>query len=144
MTFSTEPKPSLWDTEYIIENLPVWIYSDNKQPESVQECKAKISATQYTIRDIELQIEIRELELKTGSSRHNSSFEYEKWKAQALRAKQTHLYLLNAYTYWLTLIEKESVGNAPKTCEISKTLKTLIDLLIEEPNDFVEQLENLM
>jgi len=84
MTISTEPKPSLWDKEYIIENLPVWIYSDNKQPESVQECKAKISATQYTIRDIELQIEIRELELKTGSSRHNSSFEYERWKAQAL------------------------------------------------------------
>jgi hypothetical protein len=144
MTISTELKPSLWDKEYIIENLPVWIYSDNKQPESVQECKAKISATQYTIRDIELQIEIRELELKTGSSRHNSSFEYEKWKAQALRAKQTHLYLLNAYTYWLTLTEKESVGNDPKSCEVSKTLKTLIDLLIEEPDDFVQQLEKLM
>ena len=143
MTILTEPKPSLWDKEYIIENLPVWIYSDNKQPESVQECKAKISATQYTIRDIELQIEIRELELKTGSSRHNSSFEYERWKAQALRAKQTHLYLLNAYTYWLTLTEKESAGNDSKTCKTAETLKKLINLLIFEPEDFVEQLQKL-
>ncbi len=144
MTVAQVAKPSLWDSKYVIDNLPVWIYSDNKQPESIQECKAKISATEYTIRDIELQIEIRELELKTGSSRHSSSFEYERWKTQALRAKQTHLYLLNAYTYWLALNEKET--NSAEDCEsdTSKKLSKLIKLLIKEPVDFETQLETLL
>ncbi len=144
MTVAQVAKPLLWDSKYVIDNLPVWIYSDNKQPESLQECKAKISSTEYTIRDIELQIEIRELELKTGSSRHNSSFEYERWKTQALRAKQTHLYLLNAYTYWLALNQKETNATAAGKTQSEETLKKLIELLIEEPDDFVEQLETLL
>lgn len=144
MTVAQVAKPLLWDSKYVIDNLPVWIYSDNKQPESLQECKAKISSTEYTIRDIELQIEIRELELKTGSSRHNSSFEYERWKTQALRAKQTHLYLLNAYTYWLALNQKETNATAASKTQSEETLKKLIELLIEEPDDFVEQLETLL
>jgi hypothetical protein len=144
MTVAQVAKPLLWDPKYVIDNLPVWIYSDNKQPESLQECKAKISSTEYTIRDIELQIEIRELELKTGSSRHNSSFEYERWKTQALRAKQTHLYLLNAYTYWLTLNQKEANATTTSKPETDQILKKLIKLLIEEPGDFEEQLEALL
>lgn len=144
MTVAQVAKPSLWDPKYVIENLPVWIYSDNKQPGSIQECKAKISSTEYTIRDIELQIEIRELELKTGSSRHNSSFEYERWKTQALRAKQTHLYLLNAYTYWLTLNEKEINSTGASEDRTSETVRKLIELLIDEPSDFVAQLEALL
>jgi hypothetical protein len=144
MTMQTTDKPILWTSEYIIDNLPIWIYSDNKQPESIQECKAKISATEYTIRDIELQIEIRELELKTGNSRHSSSFEFERWKTQALRAKQTHLYLLNAYTYWLALNQKETNTVAATDSKNDKTLKKLIELLIDEPEDFVAQLENLL
>lgn len=144
MTVAQVAKPSLWDSKYVIDNLPVWIYSDNKQPESIQECKAKISATEYTIRDIELQIEIRELELKTGSSRHNSSFEYERWKTQALRAKQTHLYLLNAYTYWLALNEKEVNSTTGGNASSDDKLKKLIELLIDEPADFVAQLETLL
>lgn len=139
MTITQEPKTIVWDKKFIIENLPTWIYSDNPQPTSIEECKAKISAITYTIRDIELQIEIRELELKTGSSRHNSSFEFERWKAQALRAKQTHLYLLNAYTYWLLLSE-------PKTNEnnTEQKLEELIKLLIEDPSDIFEKLEALL
>lgn len=140
MTFTPTPaKPVLWDKDYIIDNLPVWIYTDNDQPDSIADCKAKISATQYTIKDIDLQIEIRELELKTGSSRHSNAFDYEKWKAQALRAKQTHLYLLNAYTYWLLLNEKSSGATA-----LEKKLNTLITLLIEDPADFVGQVEKLL
>lgn len=142
MTVTVPVKPSLWDSKYVIENLPAWIYSDNKQPESIEECKAKISSTEYTIRDIELQIEIRELELKTGSSRHNSSFEFDRWKTQALRAKQTHLYLLNAHKYWLMLNENFERENPAK--DLKKTVEKLIELLIEEPSDFVVQLESLL
>jgi hypothetical protein len=142
MTVTVPVKPSLWDTKYVIENLPAWIYSDNKQPESIEECKAKISSTEYTIRDIELQIEIRELELKTGSSRHNSSFEFDRWKTQALRAKQTHLYLLNAHKYWLMLNESKLTETSAK--DTRKTVERLIELLIEEPDDFVSQLESLL
>lgn len=142
MTVTVPVKPSLWEAKYVIENLPAWIYSDNKQPESIEECKAKISSTEYTIRDIELQIEIRELELKTGSSRHNSSFEFDRWKTQALRAKQTHLYLLNAHKYWLMLNERTQ--NEESSKDLKKTLEKLIELLIEEPSDFVAQLETLL
>ena len=139
MTYSTENKPCLWAKKYIIENLPSWIYSDNVEPISLIECKAKISATEYTIRDIDLQIEIRDLELKTGNSRHSSSFDFEKWRAQALRAKQTHLYMLNAYTYWFLLNQKEE-NLEPEESKITKVIR----LLIEEPADFVQQLESLL
>lgn len=139
MTYEQETKPCLWSKEYIIENLPTWIYSDNPEPTSLQECEAKISATEYTIRDIDLQIEVRELELKTGSSRHSSSFEFERWKAQALRAKQTHLYMLNAYRYWLLLNKREA-----NTIDTSFKVNKVIQLLIDDPKDFVEQLESLL
>ena len=50
MTFTPTPaKPVLWDKDYIIDNLPVWIYTDNDQPDSIADCKAKISATQKTL-----------------------------------------------------------------------------------------------
>lgn len=139
MTFSQEQKPCLWAKEYIIENLPVWIYSDNTEPSSIAECKAKISATEYTIRDIELQIEVRELELQTGSSRHSSNFDFQKWRAQALRAKQTHMYLLNAYKYWLLLNER-----VENVTQLNSKLNQVINVLIKDPVDFVEQLEALL
>jgi hypothetical protein len=134
-----EVKVNLWNERYVIDNLPSWLYTDNPEPTSILECQAKISALQYTIQDIDLQVEIRELELKTGSSRHGSSFEFEKWKAQALRAKQTHLYLLNAYSYWLLLNEREASPSV-----LNDKITKLIGLLIEEPKDFVTQLENLL
>jgi len=134
-----EVKVNLWNERYVIDNLPSWLYTDNPEPTSILECQAKISALQYTIQDIDLQVEIRELELKTGNSRHGSSFEFEKWKAQALRAKQTHLYLLNAYSYWLLLNEREASPSV-----LNDKITKLIGLLIEEPKDFVTQLENLL
>jgi hypothetical protein len=141
MTYTSERtttvKPCLWDARYVIDNLPPWIYSDNVPPASVQECEAKISALEYTIKDIELQIDIRELELHTGNSRHQSSFDYEKWKVQALRAKQTHYYLLNAYKYWL-------IKNTPEKVDTDQKLCKLIELLIEEPDDFETQAAHLL
>ena len=139
MTYLQDPKPCLWSKQHIIENLPVWIYTDNPEPTSIAECKAKISATEYTIRDIELQIEVRELELQTGNSRHTSNFDFQKWRAQALRAKQTHMYLLNAYKYWLLLNERQE--NSENT---DRKIEKIIRLLIDEPKDFVTQLEALL
>lgn len=138
-TSSAEAKPCLWDKRYVIENLPAWIYTDNEQPNTQSECKAKVSSLKYTIEDIDLQIEIRELELKTGNSRHQSNFDFEKWKTQALRARQTHLYLLNAYTYWLLLNEQNEIDSG-----VSDKLNTVIKLLIDDPVDFIPQLEALL
>ena len=141
-TRENESKPLLWDRKYIVPNLPLWIYTDNKEPDNEAECRAKISSLEYTLQDIDLQIEIREIELRTGNSRHSTSFEYDKWKAQALRARQTHLYLLNAYKYWLLLNEKKTGGNA-----LNAKLNSLIKVLIEDPEDpveFVTQLEQLL
>ena len=138
MNTELDKKPFRWDDEYVIENLPPWIYTDNDQPRSINECRAKISSVEYTIEDIDLQIQIRDLELKTGNSRHQSSFDFDKWKTQALRARQTHLYLLNAYKYWLILNEKE-----PDPKYLDKKLNQIIKLLIEEPADFEQQLAAL-
>ncbi|HAW77693.1 MAG TPA: hypothetical protein DCW74_18405, partial [Alteromonas australica] len=57
-------KATVWDKKNIISNLPPWVYTDFKQPESISECKALISATEYTLKDIDLQIEIRKAELE--------------------------------------------------------------------------------
>lgn len=138
MNTELDKKPFRWDDQYVIENLPTWIYTDNDQPRSINECRAKISSVEYTIEDIDLQIQIRDLELKTGNSRHQSSFDFDKWKTQALRARQTHLYLLNAYKYWLILNEKE-----PDPKYLDKKLNQIIKLLIEEPADFEQQLAAL-
>ena len=139
MTSLTPPKPVIWDTKYIIENLPNWIYTDSPQPKDVADCEARISSIEYTLIDIDLQIEIRELELKTGNSRHTSNFEYDKWKVQALRAKQTHLYMLNAYKYWL-ILNKRDVSPV----NLNEKLNKVINLLIDDPDTFVLDLEKLL
>ena len=130
-------RPCLWEDEFKIDNLPTWIYTDNQPPKDLTDCEAKISSLEYTIRDIELQIEIRELELKTGSSRHSSAFDYEKWKVGALKAKQTHYYLLNAYTYWLIKSQRSALDSPAK-------LDKLIELLIEDPTDFETKAKALL
>jgi hypothetical protein len=139
MTTLPISKPILWDENYVIENLPSWIYTDSPQPKDVAECEAKISSIEYTLRDIDMQIEIRELELKTGSSRHNSNFEYEKWKVQALRAKQTHLYLLNAYKYWLIFNSREN-----NKSDLGNKLNKVINILIEDSDTFAADLKQLL
>lgn len=134
-----ESKKILWNPKYTIDNLPPWLYTDNEEPTSLIECEAKVKSLEFTLQDIDLQIQIRELELKTGSSRYGSSFEFEKWQAQALKAKQTHLYLLNAYTYWFLLHRNSSADTAEH-----KNFKKLIQILIEDPTNIVEQLTKLL
>ena len=130
-------KEPLWDSRFIIPNLPPWIYSDNEPPISVTDCVAKISALEYTIVDIDLQIDIRQSEMSMGNSRYQNSYDFEKWRCQALKAKQSQYYLLNAYKYWLIL-------NDPKTLDEPSKLDKLIELLIEEPSDFIQQAQALL
>ena len=134
---SSEEKTPLWEEKYRIPNLPLWIYTDNEPPSSLADCKAKVSATQFILEDIETQIKIRELELKIGNSRHNSNLDFEKWRLQALKAKQTHHHLLSAYTYWLTLKSEDTI-------DMEEKLNKLINLLIEEPHDFTTQAARLL
>jgi hypothetical protein len=47
--------------------------------------------------------------------------------------------MLNAYTYWFLLNQKEE-NLEPEESKITKVIR----LLIEEPADFVQQLESLL
>ena len=49
------------------------------------------------------------------------------------------MYILNAYTYWLLLNERDEGEET-----LSHKVDTLIHLLIDEPDDFVAQLEILV
>ena len=130
-------KGTLWDKKYIIDNLPPWVYTSFKQPKSVSECRALISATEYTLKDIDLQIEIRKAELERKPGQVQAKEEYERWLAGALRAKQTNLYLQSAYKYWIILNEEDELT-------VENKLKRIIEILIQEPEDYVEQLEALL
>jgi len=74
MTFTTDTDSyhteCAWDRKYIIDNLPPWVYTKHEQPRSVAEAKAKISALEHTLKDMDLQIEVRDIEVKIGESRH--------------------------------------------------------------------------
>jgi len=87
-----------------------------------------------------MQIEIRELEQRIGISRHNSSYDFEKWKIQALKARQTHLYLQNAYSYWLLLNEKKELDT---NSDLSKKVDAVIQILIDDGPDFIDRLQKL-
>ena len=84
-----------------------------------------------------MQIEIRQSELAMGSSRYQSTFDFEKWRCQALKAKQSQYYLLNAYKYWFLL-------NDHKSLDVPSKLDKLIELLIEDPTDFTQQATALL
>ena len=136
-TNTHDQKAYLWPKDLVIDNLPSWIYTDNECPKSIKDCQATISSLEFTIQDIDLQIEVRELELKTGDSRHQNSFDFERWRAQALKAKQTHFYLLNAHKYWL-------IKKTPQKHDITPKLAKLIEILIEDAPDFQQKLKALL
>lgn len=140
-TSNSNPK---WNRDHIIESLPTWVYEQNEEPSSINECKAKISSLKYTIEDIDLQIQIRELEVLNGDSKHSNSlnarathYDTQKWKAGALKAKQSYLHLLNAYTYWLLINDKHHT-------DLEDKLRRLINLLIIDPCDIEQKLEKLL
>lgn len=145
-TQTFQSKPNLWDEKYIIENLPPWVYQDNPEPKSLKECEATICRLEHTIEDIELQIKIREFEMETGTGRQQSKHEHDKWVVQALRAKQTHKYLLSAYKYW-KIINDKAVHNKSNTLRsaaiICGYLSTLCALLKDDPPTFEDELDAL-
>lgn len=126
-----------WPSEARQDSLPAYIYAEYEPPYSLRECAARIKSLEFIIIDIDLQIEIREMELRTGSSRHATALDLDKWKTGALRAKQTHYYLLNAYNYWQSMMAPERLDDHPK-------LDKLMQLLLEDPNDFEAQLRSLL
>ena len=126
----------LWDQKFIIKSLPPWVYTSVSEPKTVNECKALISATEYTLKDIDLQIEIRKAESERLKNKDTHE-DYQRWLSGALRAKQTNLYLQSAYNYWIILNEEEAWTTEQK-------LKRVIELLQEEPEDFSQQLELLL
>jgi hypothetical protein len=125
-----------WDKKYVIDNLPPWVYAKHDQPKSVAEAKAKISALEHTLLDMDLQIEVRDIEVKIGESRHATPFDHEKWRAKILRAKQSSLYVLNAFRYWLILNTQDNHSDSK--------FNRLVELLIEDPVDFVEKAKTLL
>lgn len=106
-------------------------------PANRAECAAKISSIELTIADIDIQMEIRQSEVNMGNSRYGSSYDFEKWRLGALKAKQSQYYLLNAYRYWQVL-------NDPSYTDEDSKLNKLIKLLVEDPTDFVQQVERLL
>jgi len=129
-----EYRPSNWDEFETIDTLPSWVYENHEVPNSIEECKAKISRIKHTIADIDLQIEIKAAEL---ASEGGSEQQFNSWKATALRAKQSQNYVLNAYSYWLEL-------NSHGALDLSKKFNMLVGLLIEDPVDFVSRAQILL
>ena len=82
-------------------------------------------------------MEIRQSEMSIGKSRYDNTYDFEKWRLGALKAKQSQYYLLNAYRYWQVL-------NDNKYDEEDTKLNKLIKLLIEDPKDFVQLAERLL
>jgi hypothetical protein len=134
----------LWDAVYIIGNLPSWVYTEHKPPQSLAECRATLAALENTIKDIDLQVEIRGIETETSLDA-NAQANYLKWKVQALRAKQTHMYLHSAYTYWLTLNDpnKNKESDTSSCVELQAKFKKLVELLAADPADIYNQLDKL-
>ena len=129
-----EYRPSNWDEFETIDTLPSWVYENHEVPNSIEECKAKISRIKHTIADIDLQIEIKAAEL---ASEGGSEQQFNSWKATALRAKQSQNYVLNAYSYWLEL-------NSHGALDLSKKFNMLVGLLVEDPVDFVSRAQILL
>ena len=59
------------------------------------------------------------------------------WRCQALKAKQSQNYILNAYNYWLAL-------NKTEPLDVSEKLDKLIVLLAEDPDDFLLRVKALI
>jgi hypothetical protein len=126
-----------WDAQYVIDTLPEWVYQNNKEPDSIKECKALISKAGHTLRDIDLQIQIRNAELETETRDLLNIRKFHTWRCQALKAKQSQNYILNAYNYWLAL-------NKTEPLDVSEKLDKLIVLLAEDPDDFLLRVKALI
>lgn len=148
MDYSTEFKgtrfteiPTLvinWDPEFVIENLPPWVYKNHRMPRSISECSAKISALEHTLIDMDLQIEVKQCEKRIAELNHDHFDEvgFQEKLRKIIKAKQSTLYVISALKYWYNL-NKESD-------QLKTKFDTLLNLLIEEPVNFVDQVKDLL
>ncbi len=141
---TTRSKPTYtWDKKYTVDNLPSWVYSEYKQPDTLAECEAKISSLECTLEDIDIQIKIKEL-TEGAEDPQRSRREFEKWKIQALKARQTHMYLLNAYKYWAILCdENKAEGLFLWGASTAAKLDELIEILYEDSPSMLEKIGKL-
>jgi hypothetical protein len=109
MAYSTadwkEVPPTLfvkWDSAYLIENIPPWVYKNYPMPQGMNECNARLSSLDHTLADMDLQIEVKKCEKKiaelTDESFNETEF-YERIR-KIYRAKQSTLYVISALKYW--------------------------------------------
>ena len=127
-----------WDSKFVIDSLPPWVYKNHPMPRSVAEAEGKISSLEHTIQDMDIQIEIRESHKQIDIlNREYDELAWQKKYRQILKAKQSTLYVISALKYWVILNNEET--NVPED-----RFNDLVRILIEEPADYVDQLRDLL
>ena len=127
-----------WDPEYVIENLPPWVYKNHPMPRSVNECIAKITALEHTLMDMDLQIEVKNCEKRIAQLANNyfDDIAHEEKVRKIYKAKQSTLYVISALKYW------HSLNHEPP--QLRDKLNALVELLAEDPVDFVDRVKELL
>lgn len=142
-TTSFREAPTLvikWDSAFVIENLPPWVYKNNLMPLSMNECNAKLSSLDHTLSDMDLQIEVKRCEKKIAELTDESFDEvdfYERLR-KIHKAKQSTLYVISALKYW------KHLNTDTVFAESDDKFSTLVELLIEDPPNFVDQARDLL
>ena len=129
-----------WDSAFVIENLPPWVYKNNHMPLSMNECNAKLSSLDHTLSDMDLQIEVKRCEKRIAELTDESFDEvdfYERLR-KIHKAKQSTLYVISALKYW------KHLNTATVVAGSDDKFTTLVELLIEDPPNFVDQARNLL
>lgn len=129
-----------WDSDFVIENLPPWVYKNNPMPLSMNECNAKLSSLDHTLSDMDLQIEVKRCEKKIAELTDESFDEvdfYERLR-KIHKAKQSTLYVISALKYW------KHLNTDTVFAESDDKFSTLVELLIEDPPNFVDQARDLL
>ena len=126
-----------WDKEFVLASLPPWIYTENEQPKDVADCQAKLSNIKHILQDMDLQISIKDTQLQLRQGEVLTVTEYNEWLLKILKAKQSYNYLQNAYNNWLIL-------NSPEALDLTNRFDTLVEILIEEPDNYLTELKRLL
>ena len=126
-----------WDKEFVLTSLPPWIYTENEQPKDVADCQAKLSNIKHILQDMDLQISIKDTQLQLRQGEVTTVTEYNEWLLKILKAKQSYNYLQNAYNNWLIL-------NSPEALDLTNRFDTLVEILIEEPDNYLTELKRLL
>ncbi len=129
-----------WNSAYVIENIPPWVYKNHPMPQTINECDAKLSSLDHTLADMDLQIEVKKCEKKIAELTDEPFDEIEFYERirKIYRAKQSTLYVISALKYWKHFNENTEFA-APHD-----KFSALVELLIKDPPDFVDQARDLL